>query len=66
MSEDFTFINHGSIWLVRPATPELREHLEANVSDQAQWFGGALVVEPRYVDTLADALQGEGYVVGEG
>lgn len=47
---------HGSIVLVRPLRDDVREHLEDNVQEDAQWFGGALVVEPRYVDGLLFAL----------
>lgn len=67
---DYRFENHGSIWLCRPLTDAAREHLEENVSDEAQWWGGArtldgkgwrvqpaLVVEPRYVESLQQALE---------
>jgi hypothetical protein len=54
---DYSFENHGSLWLCRPLTDAAREHLEENVSDEAQWFGGALVVEPRYVESFQQALE---------
>jgi hypothetical protein len=38
--------------------------LRDKVSEQAQWFGGTLVVEPRYVGDLASALQAEGFRIG--
>lgn len=60
-SVDFEFEYHGSLWLVRPTTADAREHLMASVSEDAQWFGGALVVEPRYVDALASGLEGDGF-----
>lgn len=60
---DFTFENHGSIWLCRPQNDAAREHLEDNVSEEAQWFGGALVVEPRYVDELVGQLGMRGWMV---
>jgi hypothetical protein len=31
------------------------------VGDHGQWFGRALVVEPRYVEPLVHALIDEGY-----
>jgi hypothetical protein len=66
-SADFTFINHGSLWLVIPAGTAQRAHLAAHVSDEAQWLGGALAVEPRYVDGLASALTDDGFhVIGVG
>lgn len=60
---DFTFQNHLSLFLVVPRNAAAREHLEANVSDEAQWFGGALVVEPRYAKALAVALINDGFEV---
>lgn len=60
---DFTFENHGSIWLCRPQNDAAREHLEENVSEEAQWFGGALVVEPRYVEGLVGGLRDNGWSV---
>lgn len=60
---DFRFENHGTLWLVRPQNAPAREHLEENVSEEAQWFGGALVVEPRYAEDLAFALVNTGWEV---
>ena len=58
---DFVFENHFSLFLVQPMNASAREHLESRVGDDAQWFGGALAVEPRYVDGLADGLESEGF-----
>lgn len=62
---DFDVENHGSLVLVRPLTLAALAWLEANVADEgedmAQWFGGALVVEPRYVETLVHGLMEEGF-----
>jgi hypothetical protein len=52
--------NHGSLWLARPLDDETAEHLRDNVSDEAQWFGNALVIEPRYVQDFADMFTGNG------
>jgi hypothetical protein len=60
---DFIFSCHGSIWLCNPQDGEADLHLRENVSDEAQWFGGALVVEPRYVSHLAAQLRENGYSV---
>ena len=61
--EAFTFENHGRIWLVRAHTPEAEQHLRDNVANDVQWFGPALVVEPRYVMDLAAGLQDAGFSV---
>jgi hypothetical protein len=60
---DYTFENHGSIWLCRPSTADARQHLQAHTDTEAQWFGGALVVEPRYVANLAEQLTADGFTV---
>jgi hypothetical protein len=62
----FRVENHGSIVLVRPLTLDCQAWLQANTAeegeDMAQWFGGALVVEPRYVEALVRGLVEEGFV----
>lgn len=55
--EHATVENHGSLYLVRPATDAAREWLEEHTD--GQWFGGALVVEPRYVVDLLDGMADE-------
>lgn len=57
---------HFSIWLLWPHTREAADWLRSNVSDDALWFVGALVVEPRrYVDDLLTALRDDdGFMVG--
>jgi hypothetical protein len=61
----FRVEDHGSIVLVRPLTLDcqawLHEHTPDEGEDMAQWFGGALVVEPRYLEPLVTALIEEGY-----
>ena len=58
---DFIVTHHGTLALFEPQNDEAREHLEENVSDEAQWFGNALVVEPRYVLNLVAGLEEEGF-----
>jgi hypothetical protein len=53
----------GTVYLFRPLNAAAVEHLEENTSEEAQWFGGALVVEHRYAGDLAEALQEEGFSV---
>lgn len=60
---DYTFENHGSIWLCRPRTTRALKHLRREVSSEATWFGPALVVEPRYLDGLVDGLRDNGWRV---
>lgn len=60
---DYIVTNHGSIFLVEPRNDDARSHLVEHVSDEAQWFGRMLAVEPRYVDNLIEGLRNEGYEV---
>jgi len=57
----FSVEDHGSIVLVRPLTPDVSAWLDEHVDPEAQWFGKALVVEPRYVAPLVTALVDEGF-----
>ena len=58
----FYIENHGSIVLIRPLTSDVDAWLRASTDAEAQWFGGALVVEPRYVEDLIEGLVAEGFV----
>ncbi len=60
---DFWFENHLSVWLVQSLKDEAYSHLRENVGCEANWWGRALVVEPRYVVGLAQALREQGYRV---
>ena len=58
---DFSFIDHGTIVLLMPRTAEAAEHLRSGAFDGAQVWGPSIVVEPRYVDTIAYALESDGF-----
>ena len=58
---DFSFVDHGSIVLLMPRTPEAAEHLRSGAFDGAQVWGPAIVVEPRYVDALISQLDANGF-----
>ena len=60
---DVTIENHGSLMLFRLRTVEAEQWVEAFVSDDAQFFGGALVVEPRYAADLANGMENDGLEV---
>lgn len=63
LKPDYVFASYGSVWLVRPTSTHAREQLARAVDSEAQWFGGALAVEPRYVPGLAQQLQDDGWTV---
>lgn len=60
---DFTLTNHGTLVLLNPETEIARswcaEHLPADV---LHW-GGAAVIEPRYVDPIVDGLINDGLTI---
>lgn len=51
---DIEIENHGSLALVRPHTPEGEAWIVESVEVPSwAWMGGAVAVEPRYVEALA-------------
>lgn len=61
---DVTVDDEGSIVLVTPRSAAAREWLAAYLPDDATWFGGAVVVEPRYVADIVDGMRAAGLRVG--
>ena len=53
----------GTLILIRPLTDDVEGWLKENVAEDAQWFGSALVVEPRYLAALAEGMFEEGFAV---
>lgn len=45
-----------SVYLVRPHTDGAREWLTARVPEDAQWLGGALAVEHRFIQEIHDGI----------
>lgn len=60
---DVRITNHGSLYLLNPQTDAARDWLSNNVSDDANWFGDMLPVEPRYMPDLLAGMRGNGLVV---
>lgn len=58
---DFTFERYGTIVLCQANTAEAQEHLDAAVGPENILFARALVVEPRYVETVAAMLEEDGF-----
>jgi hypothetical protein len=56
-------VNHHSIVLFHLNTPVASAWVEEHVSDEAQFFGMALVVEPRYVADLIHGMHEAGLEV---
>jgi hypothetical protein len=60
---DFTVENHGTIFLLRPNTAAARQWIEDHIPDDAQKFGGAVVVEHRYIADIVQGIVNDGYGV---
>lgn len=56
---DVVVENHFSLYLVRPLTEEAEGWIEDNVGEH-QSFGGAVVVEPRYVNDIVTGMLSDG------
>ncbi len=56
---DVRIVNHGCIILFHLNTPDAAQWVEENVTKAAQYFGTALVVEPRYVEALVAGMRGD-------
>jgi hypothetical protein len=54
--------NQGSLILFIPITENAKTWLQENVQEDAQWFGKALVVEPRYAGDLARGCREAGLI----
>jgi hypothetical protein len=55
----FRIEDHGTLILVRPLTDDVSEWLDEHTD--GMWFGGALVVEPRYAGPLVEGMIEEGF-----
>jgi hypothetical protein len=63
MMADVNIENHGSLVLIRPLTEAASDWLDENISEDAQHFGGAVVVGPRYVEAIVEGMQNDGLEV---
>ena len=61
---DLIFENCGSLFLIHPVSQTGQLWLDENVGDEnTLTFGGAVVCEPRYVDSIAHGAIEAGLVV---
>lgn len=63
---DFELENHGSLFLLRPLNSAAKgwmgEHLPMD-DPETQFWGNAIVIEPRYVTTIVDGIIADGLVL---
>ena len=60
---DIVIRERGSVVLLEPITARAHAWLVNYAHKEAQWYGEALAVEPRYVGPITDAAQCDGLVV---
>lgn len=60
MTADFDLTNHGSIVLLKPMSQEAHDWALNHLPEDAQMFGNAYVIEPRYVDDIVAGFTEEG------
>lgn len=61
---DIVLENHGSLFLIRGLSEAGRSWLAENVGgEETQYWGGAVVCEPRYVADIAIGAQDAGLAV---
>jgi hypothetical protein len=59
----FELINHGSIALLLPLSPEAEAWVNEHIAKDAMHFNGAVVIEPRYVAAIVEGIREEGMEV---
>lgn len=59
-ASDYRVENHGSLCLVHPISQDAKNWIDEHVDPDAQWFGGGLAVEPRYLSALVDGMRDAG------
>ncbi len=55
----------GSVYLLRPTSPLGAAWIDEHISPDATWFGGALVVEHRFVEDLLEGARDAGFALGK-
>ena len=62
---DLVVQDHGSIVLLRAQTAAGRDWIAEHIPSDAQWWSGAVVVEPRYIGAIIDGAINDGLEVGQ-
>ena len=63
VAKDVELEFHGTINLLRPLSPQAASWIDENIADEAQWFGTALAVEPRYCPDIVAGMIDDGLAV---
>ena len=60
---DFLVENHFTIFLLKPLTPAGNSWISDHLPEDRMTFGGAVVVEPRYIWAILAGIQDDGLAV---
>lgn len=60
---DFTVENHGTIFLLQPLTPAANSWVDEHLPEDRMTFGGATVVEHRYIHDIVTGIISDGLSV---
>lgn len=60
---DFSIHNHGSLFTFVPLNDNAQDWMARTAPEDAQFFGGGLVVEPRFVQGVINAIEADGMTV---
>jgi hypothetical protein len=60
---DFFVENHGTIFLLQPLTPVANSWIQENLPEDRLAFGGAVVVEHRYITDIVRGAMADGLEV---
>src|SRR5262245_53702770 len=63
MRIDFELSGGGTVYLLRPVSLAAHDWVQDHLPADATWFGGAIVVEHRYIGPLIGGAIGDGLVV---
>lgn len=61
---DFFVENHGSIFLLRAASPAGNSWINEHLPEGRMTFGDAVVIEHRYVWAILEGIENDGLMVG--
>ena len=57
---DFLVHSEGTVYLLRAASPAGAAWIEAHIPADATWFGGAVVVEHRFIGNIVRGAVADG------
>lgn len=61
--DDFDVADHGSIILLRAISAEAKDWADEYLPEDAQTFGGAIVIERRFFEPIYDGIIADGLTI---